>query len=197
MLETGDPEKACDVLNPIRELCLKHRIFAMEPVVSGVLASALCACEEAQSALAITSFSIEKQFYKSAARHAWYFLFSSHATALAATGNTQEAIENLQRIVNDKEEASDPSLVVQSCILLGYVFLSKGETDSSIKIFERALQMAERGRMLPSIARARFGLCECYPFTNAQYDIHRKAGAEISRSLGVDVNRVLHFLRKL
>src|SRR5262249_8831917 len=150
-----------EVLSPARDWCWQHRIYAMEPAVTGLLGSALCRTGASSTGLAVTEASVGKQFFRGAARMACYYLFAGHGEALVACGQTARGREVIAKAVAETEAPYDPCLCVPGHILQGRVLLAAGEVDRARAEFERVLKVALQIGMIPSAARAHDGLAEC------------------------------------
>lgn len=184
-LESGATSDACAVLQPLRDLCLKHRIYAMDPIVTGLLASALIDQGDAKTALEITQYSIENSFYKNAARFSWYFLFSSYAAALSHEGRHDDAINSLLRTIAASEKPLDQPNLAKSLVAYGFLLLDNGQEVRAVNAFKRALDIARRCKMRPTLARAHFGLSLCEKQKAEDLNGHREISLDISRKLNI------------
>lgn len=190
--ERGDYAAAIEVLSPVRDWCWQHRIYAMEPIVTGLLASALCRTGAPQAGLAATHASIGRQFHKGAARMACFYLFTGHGEALFASGQTAQGIETIARAVGDTEAAYDPCLCAPGHILSGQVLLASGDVERARPEFERARQLASETGMIPCAARANEGLALCSrPASGAAFREYAEAAIRLFRQCDLAVPATL------
>lgn len=186
--ERGDYTAAIDILSPVRDWCWQHRIYAMEPNVSGLLASALCRTGAGRAGLAATEASIGKQFFRGAARMACYYLFVGHGESLLACGDTSRGREIIAKAVGQTQTPYDPCLCVLGHVLQGQVFLSAGEIARARPEFEWALKVALQIGMLPSAARAHEGLAQCSRKTSdREFRQHADAAVGLYRQCDLTV----------
>jgi len=186
--ERGDYAAAVGVLSPVRDWCWQHRIYAMEPIVTGLLASALCRTGAGRAGLDATEASVGKQFFRGAARMAGYYLFAGHGEALAACGDMTRSREIIATAVSQTEDPFDPCLCVAGRILQGQILLSAGEIDRARPDFERALKVALQVGMVPSAARAHEGLAQCSRKTSdREFREHADAAAGLYRQCDLTV----------
>jgi tetratricopeptide (TPR) repeat protein len=159
--ERGDYAAAAGILARVRDWCWQHRIFAMEPIVTGLLASALCRTGAGEEGLAATRASIGKQYFRGAARMASYYLFAGHGEALFACGDAQQGGKVIAEAVAATQSPPDPCLRAQGHLLHGRLLLAAGEAERARAELERALEIALRTGMVPCAARAHDGLARC------------------------------------
>ena len=183
--ERGDYAAAAEILGPVRDWCLRHHIFAMDPGVTGLLASALCRIGAGDAALAATQASIDRKLFHGAARLALFYLFAGHGEALFACGETARGLEIVAKAVAETETPYDPCLCVPGHILHGQLLLPAGEADLARASFERALAVALEIGMVPSAARAHEGLAQCSREASGR-DRHAQAAASLYRQCGLD-----------
>ncbi|WP_088345798.1 MULTISPECIES: adenylate/guanylate cyclase domain-containing protein [Rhodomicrobium] len=161
LYERGDYGGAVDRLTEVRDWCWQHRIYAMEPAVTGLLASALCRTGAASAALAATEASIAKEFYRGAARMACFYLFAGHGEALVGCGQPERGAAVIAKAVRETETPYDPCLCVPGHILAGQISCAAGDFERARPEFGRALSVALAIGMVPGAARAYEGLAEC------------------------------------
>jgi len=186
--ERGDYAAAVHVLSMVREWCWRHRIYAMEPIVTGLLASALSRTGAAREGLAATEASMDKQLFRGAARMACFYLFAGHGEALFMCGEETRGGATIAKAVAQTEDPFDPCLCVQGHTLQGQVLLSAGEIDRARAEFERSLAVASETGMIPSAARAHEGLAQCCRATfDAEFQQHAEAAIALYRQCGLTV----------
>lgn len=122
----GNYADAVTELTSVRDWCWQGRIYAMEPIITGLLASALCRVGAAHAALAATEASLIKKFYRGAARMARFYLFSGHAEALYACGEREKALSTISGAVERTEAPYDPCMCAQGHLLKGRLLLESG-----------------------------------------------------------------------
>ena len=186
--ERGDYAAAVHVLSMVREWCWQHRIYAMEPIVTGLLASALSRTGAAREGLAATEASMGKQLFRGAARMACFYLFAGHGEALFMCGEKARGEATMAKVVGQTEDPFDPCLCVQGHALQGRVLLSAGEIDRARTEFERSLAVALDTGMIPSAARAHEGLAQCCRAAfDARFQQHAEAATALYRQCGLTV----------
>lgn len=184
----GNYASAVDELTSVRDWCWQGRIYAMEPIITGLLASALCRVGAAHAALGATEASLAKKFYRGAARMARFYLFSGHAEALYACGERERALGTVTEAVERTESPYDPCMCAFGHLLKGGLLLESGEKDSARASFERALDIANTTGMLPTAARAHEGLYLCSRGDPVpDFGGHAEAAATLFRQLGLAV----------
>jgi class 3 adenylate cyclase/tetratricopeptide (TPR) repeat protein len=157
----GDYAATVDGLTHVRDWCWQHRIYAMEPVVTGLLASALCRVGAPQAGLAATEASLAKQFYRGASRWACFYLYAGHGEALYANGDHEGGLKIVGEAVRQTEVPYDPCMCAPGHLLYGQLLLSSGEKERARASFHRALDIAQSTGMAPTAAKAHEGLALC------------------------------------
>lgn len=157
----GDYAAAVAILGPVRDWCWQYRIYAMEPIVTGLLASALCRVGAARDALQATEASLAKKFHLGAARMARYYLFVGHGEALHACQDPAKGLHMVSEAVQQTEVPYDPCMCAPGHVLLGNLLLADGEIERARTSFRRALDIAQACGMAPTAARAHEGLALC------------------------------------
>jgi tetratricopeptide (TPR) repeat protein len=182
-----DYAAAADSLRPIRDWCWQHRIYAMEPIVAGLLASALCRIGAPHAALGVTEASLARQFYRGAARMARFYLFVGHGEALYATGDRGRGLETVAKAIELTEVPYDPCMCAPGHVLGGNLLLSTGDIARAQASFERALEIALASGMVPTAARAHAGLASCRRHEPDMAAAHIHEAAALYRQCGLTV----------